>query len=74
MPLSPAEERLVEGIILKAVEDYRIALLRLKRYPKDIEGNKYKSDCERFFRSQWFCSLTSLDGEEIIQRIKKEVR
>lgn len=31
-------------------------------------------DCERFFRSEWFVTLSGLDGEDVIAAVRKSVR
>lgn len=57
---------LAEAIILKAVKDYRKAL----KY--DARG--VKRECERFFRSNWFKTLTTIDGENLIRKLRAEVK
>ena len=72
---------LANAIILAAAKDHRRALRRLKKYPWDKDAESVKKDCERFFRSGWFQTLTSLDGEVLtdlngevlIQRMNEEV-
>lgn len=63
-------DRLVEHIILKAVSDYRQAL-RGKGY-RGKEPKKVIKECERFFRSEWYETLTKLDGELLITKLRKE--
>lgn len=59
--------RLLAGaIVLQAVKDYRKAL----KY--DAETVKY--ECRRFFRSEWFKALTTIDGERLISELESEVR
>ena len=60
-------EKLVEAIIVQAVRDYSIALTEV------VVDERMVSDCERFFRSDWFQMLTDLDGEAIIREIKKQI-
>ena len=57
---------LVNAIIIQAVKDYRKAL----KY--DHRG--IKRGCCRFFRSDWFKTLTAIDGELLISRLKSEVQ
>ena len=54
-------EKLIEAIILQAVNDYR-------------NSCNYQTQCniERFFRSEWFLFLTTLDGEMIIKQLQEE--
>ena len=56
---------LINAIILQAVKDYRTAL--------DDENTSGIAECERFFRSDWFTFLTDVDGEIIIQQVKREI-
>ena len=55
---------LANAIILAAAKDHRRALRRLKKYPWDKDAKSVRKDCERFFRSSWFQTLTSLDGAD----------
>ena len=64
---------LANAIILAAAKDHRRALRRLKKFPHDKEARYIKQDCERFFRSSWFQTLTSLDGEVLIEKLHREV-
>jgi len=68
-----AYERLANAIVLKAVGDYRDALKRLDRFPHDRDSRRTKAEVERFFRSSWFSTLTTLDPEVLIQKLNKEV-
>ena len=54
-------EKLANAIILQAVRDYR-------------NSYSYQTRCsiERFFRSEWFMVLTTLDGEMLIKRLQEE--
>ena len=51
-------ENLCNAIILAAVKDYRTALA--------------KRDNERFFRSDWYKTLTKVDGEFLISKLRRE--
>lgn len=67
-------ERLANAIILQAVMDYRSALKKIKRNPKNKDAIDEALRIERFFRSGWFSHLTSVDGEYLIRRLQDEVR
>ena len=54
-------ENLANAIIVQAVKDYRQT-----RNPAD------RATLERFFRSEWFSILTKLDGEALIEQLRKE--
>ena len=64
-----AYQNLADAIILQAVKDYKMALEMKKCTLK----RRTIRDCERFFKSQWFCILNDADGEKIMERIRKEV-
>lgn len=59
-------ELLAKAIILQAVKDYRKAL----KY--DARGRK--REIERFFRSEYFSTLTNISGEMLIQKLRAEVK
>ena len=63
-------EDLSNAIILQAVKDYRIALAG-----GSVNGRDSKSvieECERFFQSEWFYSLTNMDCNYLMKNIRKE--
>ena len=64
---------LANAIIIQAAKDYKKALRRLKKFPRDKEVRHTKRDCERFFRSGWFERLTDLNGEVLIRKLNDEV-
>jgi len=66
-------ENLANAIILKAVGDYRDALKRQSRFPHDRDSSRTKAEVERFFRSGWFSTLTTLDPEVLILKLNREV-
>lgn len=67
-------EQLANAIVLQAVKDYRNALKKLKKRP-NYETAKYTiTEVERFFHSDWYRELTSVDGNLLIKKIRLEVR
>ena len=54
-------ELLANAIILQAVKDYKHAY-----------SPQCRAEIKRFFRSEWFCALTRLDGEMLITRLENE--
>lgn len=69
-----AYERLANAIILQAVDDWRDAAKALTRSPMKDNAKKMLEECEVFFRSNWFGVLTSLDGDYLLERLKREVQ
>ena len=65
-------QRLANGIVEKAVEDYRTAL-EGNRIEPSSPCNKTITECEKFFKSEWFMTLTNVDGQMIIDKVKGEV-
>lgn len=66
-------ENLANAIVLQATRDYRVALKCLRRNPNNKNVEIEADDIERFFHSQWYQALTSIDGEYLIKRLREEV-
>lgn len=66
-------ECLANSIVLQAVKDYREALQVLKQYPRYEKAVKAREDIEQFFKSDWFQTLSGLDGIPVMERLQKEV-
>lgn len=64
-------KRLANAIVSRAARDYRLALKAKKRRPKNANVMRIISDCERFFRSQYYHILTDVDGEWLMKQIRK---
>ena len=65
-------ENLANAIILQAVRDYRTALKCLKLNPNNRKALSCKEEIECFFRSKWYLTLTSVDGEMLIRYLGEE--
>ena len=66
-------QNLANAVVILAVQDYRAALTRLKYSPSDYRAKAAKDELERFFRSEWYCLLTDLDGAVIMEGVQREV-
>lgn len=66
------EERLANAVILQAAEDYRAAVRRLKKYPKDEIAAGRKKSIEELFGSKEFCIYSEADGKSLIRQIYAE--
>lgn len=66
-------ERLANAIILQAASDYRRDLKKLKKNPQNRETLNDALQIEKFFRSPWYQVLTTVDGEFLIQKLRKEI-
>ena len=63
---------LANAIVMQAVKDWRTSVQVLKKRPRHEKAKAMKADCERFFKSDWFENLTSVDGNVILHRLKQE--
>lgn len=63
-------QQLANAIVEKAVLDYRYAIrgrgFDLKPFKKTI------AECEKFFQSKWFVTLSGLNGRIILKKLKEE--
>ena len=66
-------QALSQAIILQAVEDYRKCRRLVRRKPGQVEAQKMIREVEAFFRSRWFMQLSDVDGNMILEGLKKEV-
>jgi len=65
-------DRLCQAIIVQAAKDYRTALRNLKKNPHSGGAKSTIREIERFFRSQYYESLTDVDGEYLIRKLREE--
>jgi len=71
--LTDKYQELANAIVLAAVQDYRIALKKLNKNPQNPTALYTKKEVERFFRSDYYKILTSLDPDMLIEKIQAEV-
>lgn len=60
------------AIIQSVANDYKTVLKILKRRPDLVRLSNVK-ELEKFFHSEWYKTLTSVDGDYIIKKIREEV-
>ena len=65
-------ENLASAIVMQAVKDWRDARHKLKKRPKNEDARIMMEECEGFFLSPWFETLTNLDGEMVLNKLKQE--
>ena len=65
-------EKLANAIIVQASKDYMTNLRKKKRNPGSVLAEHDIKECERFFCSDWYQVLTSVDGEYLMGRLRKE--
>lgn len=68
-----AYENLANAIIKLAADDYKAALIRLKRNPESESAKRDVEREERFFYSEWYEVLTDLDPSYLIRKMKERV-
>ena len=67
-------ESLANAIVIQAAKDYKTAYKKSQKRSQCKETQRELDDLESFFRSDWYRTLTSVDGEMIMERIRKECR
>ena len=65
-------ESLANAIVMQAVKDYRDAKHKLKKKPRNENAKAVRDECERFFLSEWFTTLTDVDGQMILKKLQEE--
>jgi len=68
-----AWKRLASAIVVRAAEDYVLALRAVKRCREDKCSMQDALSLERFFHSQWYDMLTDMDGDYLIKRMRQAV-
>ena len=63
---------LANAIVVRAAKDYRKALERLDETPDSVGAENEIKRLEKFFRSDYYKLLTSVDGELLINKLKQE--
>ena len=72
MELNPYRE-LANAIVVQAAKDYRKAVKRRRKYPKDKDAQREIRDLRRFFHSGWYSMLTEVDGDRLIKDLERSV-
>lgn len=65
-------DELSNAIIIQAVKDYRWAMNKLAKKSTHEKGLHMKEEVERFFKSEWFKTLTKVDPEVLLKKLQKE--
>lgn len=60
-------QSLADAVVVQAAKDYRSALRGIGIGRK--RGPKVQKECEWFFRSKWFTTLSNLDGNTLIRKL-----
>lgn len=66
---------LANAIVLQACKDYRRAYrVHLRTYRIGDKPDEKLTELEKFFRSDWYKTLTDVDGEYLMKRIREDVQ
>ena len=65
--------RLADAIILRAVDDLRKDYFKMKKNPENIELKASVKSLSDFFKSGYFCMLTTIDGSFLLARLKRDI-
>lgn len=65
-------QNLANAIVATAADDYRKALRIYRLNPTDKRTLWQIDELERFFRSDWFKMLTTLNGAQLMKDIKND--
>ena len=62
------------AIVMQACKDYRKTYrLYIRTYRMGEKSDDKLEELEKFFRSAWYRTLTDIDGEHLMKRIREEV-
>ena len=68
-------EELANAVVIQACEDYKRAYIcHLRSNGKGKKTQKQPEELEAFFRSDWYKTLTEVDGEFLMERLRNEVQ
>ena len=67
-------EVLANAIIVQAVDDYRRALHYFNLRPNNEKYQARVEELEAFFYTSWFGTLTALDPDALIEKLRKEAK
>lgn len=62
-------DNLANAIILKAAQDYHRAKAQVAKNPKNITAQRTLDDCKRFFLSEWYTTLTRINGRWMLNKL-----
>lgn len=65
-------ENLAIGIVNQAAKDYVSARIKIMKDPKRVAGAVQAAEAERFFHSDWYRQLTSVDADWLIEELRKK--
>lgn len=74
-----AIDRLIEAIVLRAMDDYKCALEMKDIEPQNSNQKENKAFAQRlygevrnFFRSQWYGGMCKIPGERFLKKVEED--
>lgn len=67
-------EALVQAVVKQAKDDYYFALKLLDRNSKSASGKDAVKELRKFFLSEWFTTLTNLDGKVVLAELDRQYK
>ena len=64
---------MANAVVTQAAKDYKYYHNRIEKNPEDDYAKHEVRELEAFFSSKWMKRLISIDGAEILARIKGEL-
>lgn len=68
--MDEAVEKLANAIIIQAVKDYRKVYRTFLKNPSEYNKKEVERH-EAFFKSAWYRTLTELDGEYLLMKVRR---
>ena len=68
--MDEAVEKLANAIIIQAVKDYRVVYRAYLKNPTDYNKKEVERN-EAFFHSAWYKTLTDLDGDFLLNKVRQ---
>ena len=65
---------LANAVVTHAAKDYKYYHKRIEKNPEDDYAKHEVREIEAFFSSKWMKRLINIDGDEILARIKGELK
>ena len=65
-------EMLAAAVVERAVLDYKEAMENIRAKYNVLEAQNVIRNLDRFFRSEWFGILSDLDGEDLIELMRRQ--
>ena len=68
--MDEAVEKLANAIIIQAVKDYRRVYRAFLKNPSEYNKKEVERN-EAFFHSSWYRTLTGLDGDLLLNKVRQ---